>query len=51
MFSPVYGLGNASRNRESICLLHGKSFWPFTKVINEDRDIGVALLGLWERPW
>lgn len=50
-FLPVYAFGNASCNRESICFLHWKSFWPFTEVINEEYDTGVALLGLWERSW
>lgn len=47
---PVYTFGNASGNGESICLLHWKRFGPFTVVINEDCNISVALLRLWERP-
>ncbi len=51
MFLPVYTFRNTSRNRKCIFLLHWKSFRPFTKVINENCDIGVALLSLWERSW
>lgn len=46
---PVNTFGNRSRYREGVCFWHGKGFWPFTKIINDDNNMSVALLGVRER--